>query len=174
METQDVILPDVLPREGMQTAPHAYFVYFIYCAGRIKIGRAADVERRISHISTGSPFRPTIILTVSGSLSAEKELHARFAEDRVHREWFRLSDHLRRYLIKRLCPAGLEAFRKAEEEFLEGLRPAPESPGPRKWQKPKKRCGHGKPLSQSCAKCTREAALKVYDDLVRRFKGDCQ
>lgn len=167
METPGVVLPQLLPREGTPTAPHAYFVYFIYCAGRVKIGRAMDVGKRVSSISTGSPFRPVVLLSVSGSLSAEKEIHTRFAEDRVHREWFRLSDHLRRYLIRRLDSNGLAAFRAAEEEFMESLRPVPDTP--RKLIRPKKLCGHGKPMSKSCARCTREAALRVYDDLIRRL-----
>jgi Meiotically Up-regulated Gene 113 (MUG113) protein len=169
METKDVVLPLAYPREGVPAAPHAYYVYFIYCAGRVKIGRAVDVAKRMSSVSTGSPFRPVVLLAISGSLSAEREVHTRFAEDRVHREWFRLSDHLRRYLVRRLDTAGLAEFRKAEDEFLESLRPASDTP--RKWSKPKKLCSHGKPLSKPCAKCTREAALRVYEDLVRRAEG---
>jgi hypothetical protein len=170
MEYQDVILP-MSYREGVSSAPHAYFVYFIYCAGRVKIGRAADVGKRLSHIATGSPFQPVLILKISGSISAEKELHARFAEDRTHREWFKLSDHLRRYLSRRLSPDEKEVFRKAESGFLESILPEPPSSGPRKWTKPKKRCGHGNPLSRSCAKCTRDAALKVYDELISKFRA---
>ncbi len=169
METQDIVLPIDYPTcEG--SIPHFGYVYFIYCAGRIKIGRAEDVSRRLSQIATGSPFKPALLLSASAPRSAEKELHARFAEDRIHREWFKLSDHLRRYLVRRLNANGLAAFRAAEEEFLSGLRPEPASSGMRKWKKPLKRCGHGKPLSRSCARCTREAALKVYDELKRKLQ----
>lgn len=170
MESQDVVLPNDYPREGVASAPHAYFVYFIYSAGRIKIGRAIDVPARISQIANGSPFRPALILSVSGSLSAEAEVHARFAEDRVHREWFRLSDHLRRYLNNRLDEQGKAALLKAERDFVEALCPSPPDTGIRKWSRPPKRCHHRKPLSKSCSRCKREADLRVYEDLMRKLE----
>lgn len=169
MESSEIVLPDGYPREGVPTAPHAYYVYFIYCAGRVKIGRAMDVKARLKNIAVGSPFRPTVLLAVSGSLSAEKVLHARFAQDRTHGEWFRLSDHLRRYLIPRMSADAVGAFRRAEEEFIESVRPEPEEPGPRKWQRPLKRCHHRVPLTRSCRKCSKETALRVYEELVRRI-----
>lgn len=170
MESQDVVLPKDYPREGNSAAPHAYYVYFIYSAGRIKIGRAIDVPARVSQIANGSPFRPVLIYSVSGSLSAEAEVHARVAEDRVHREWFRLSDHLRRYLNNRLDEQGKAALLQAERNFVESLCPIPPDVGPRKWKRPLKRCHHRAPLSRSCAKCSKEAAMKVYDELVRRMQ----
>lgn len=174
METQDVELPKDYQEEleRLSRLPHAAYVYFIYCAGRIKIGRAEDAPRRLSQIATSSPFKPVILLTVSGPKNYEKELHARFAEDRVHREWFALSDFLRRYLVRRLTPDGLAAFRKAEEDFIESILPPAAATGTRKWSKPKKRCHHRKPLSHSCPQCTREAALRVYDQLIRKMKEE--
>jgi hypothetical protein len=171
MEPSEIVLPKDYPREGNPSAPHAYYVYFIYCAGRVKIGRAMDVSARLNQISTGSPFRPTLILAVSGSLSAEAEVHARFAQDRVHREWFKLSDHLRRYLNNRLDEQGKAALLEAERAFVGSFQPTPPETGSRKWNKPKKRCHHGKPLSLRCAKCVREVDLRVLDELNRKLQA---
>lgn len=168
MEPSEIVLPKDYPREGTASAPHAYYVYFIYCAGRVKIGRAVDVKQRLSSISTGSPFRPTMLLAVSASLSGEREIHARFAEDRVHREWFRLSDYLRRYIVRRLDAEGLAAFRKAEDDFLESFLPGV-AEGRRAWKKPPKLCSHRVPMSKPCAKCTKEADMRVYAELLRRM-----
>lgn len=170
METEVLVLPATYPTEGASTAPHAYFVYFLYCAGRVKIGKANAVNQRVSEYATGCPFQPIVLLAISGTRWSEGELHTRFAEDRRHREWFRLSDHLRRYIVKRLDAEGLAAFRKAEDDFLNSFLPEVETP--RKWKKPKKRCNHGKPLSKPCAQCTRETDMRVYYALVEKMRAE--
>ncbi|WP_246801525.1 hypothetical protein [Bradyrhizobium genosp. L] len=97
----------------------------------------------------------------------------RFAEDRVHREWFVLSDHLRRYIVARLSPDGIAAFRQAENDFIATFLPVEDKPR-RKWKRPLKRCHHGNPLMRSCSKCTKEADLKVYEALRQKLKRDQQ
>lgn len=170
MESQDVVLPNDYPGDTASAYPHACYVYFIYSAGRVKIGRAVDVAARVSQIANGSPFRPALIYSIGGPRALEAELHARFAEDRVHREWFRLSDHLRRYLNGRLDEQGKAAFLQAERDFVKALSPVPPDVGTRKWKKPPKRCHHRNPLSKSCSKCNREADLRVYEELTRRLE----
>lgn len=170
MENQDIVLPVDYPRRRHPYSVNSSFVYFIYGAGRIKIGYSSDVERRLSEIATSNAFRPVLLLTFEGSIEAEREVHAKFAEDRVHLEWFRLSDPLRRYLVKRLDADTLTALRKAEDEFRDSFLPVEEAP--RKWKKPPKRCSHGNPLSRSCAKCTKEADMRVYDALVKKMQAE--
>jgi hypothetical protein len=167
MESSEIVLPKSYPREGDPTAPHAYYIYFVYCAGRVKIGRAVDVEERVSNLSTGCPFKPTLLLSVSASLSGDRTLRARFASDQVHREWFRLSDRLRRYLVARLDDQGLAAFRRAEEEFRDSFLPVTERPN--KWKKPPELCSHRRPVSKPCARCAKEADMRVYEELTRRL-----
>jgi hypothetical protein len=169
METKDVALPKSYPREGDPTAPHAYYLYFVYCAGRVKIGRAVNVAERISNLSTGCPFKPTLLLSVSASLSGDRTLRARFSPDQVHREWFRLSDRLRRYLVARLDDQGLTAFRRAEEEFRDSFLPVPEQP--HKWKNPPELCSHRRPMSKPCAKCTKEADMRVYGALLDKMNA---
>lgn len=169
MENKDVVLPVDYPRRRYPYSVNSRFVYFIYCAGRIKIGYSSDVERRLSGIATGSPFRPIVLLTFEGSIEAEREVHAKFAEDRMHLEWFRLSDPLRRYLVKRIDADTLAAFRKAEDDFRDSFLPVPETP--RKLKKPRKTCGHGNPLSRSCAKCTKETDMRVYYALLDKIEA---
>jgi hypothetical protein len=65
-------------------------VYFIQAedGGPIKIGLAGDPTKRLSELQRTSPQRLRILATEPGSASHERELHERFAEHRLHGEWF--------------------------------------------------------------------------------------
>lgn len=71
-------------------------VYFIAASARglIKIGSAVDPAARLRTLSTGSPDRLHLLATIPGGEKRERELHARFAADRVRGEWFRPSANL--------------------------------------------------------------------------------
>lgn len=74
-----------------QREDSAMFVYFVQSHdGYIKIGRASNVERRITELQSGQPHPLRILLVLSGKASLEFELHARFAHLRVrdNGEWF--------------------------------------------------------------------------------------
>lgn len=68
-------------------------VYFIQAAesGRVKIGIAANPVRRLAELQTGSPEPLRILGVIPGGARLESQLHARFADDRLHGEWFRPS-----------------------------------------------------------------------------------
>lgn len=74
------------------------FVYFIECGGFVKIGVAVNVEKRLASLQTGNPAPLTLLVAISGNEKMERELHKRFAVDRVQGEWFNFSPALKAYI----------------------------------------------------------------------------
>lgn len=70
-------------------------VYFIECAGRIKIGYAKDVRDRIRALSTGAAHNLTLLGTIDGSVHYERAIHARLKHLRQRGEWFVDCDEVR-------------------------------------------------------------------------------
>jgi len=60
--------------------------------GQVKIGMAAEPRQRLSGLQTGSPVELTLLAAGAAEKpkAAEKELHRRYADDRIRGEWFRL------------------------------------------------------------------------------------
>ena len=79
-------------------------VYFIQqeCSdGLIKIGYTSrGVKSRVAALSTGIPYKLTVLKTIEGDLRKEAELHTKFKEDRVNpnREWFYPSNELLEFI----------------------------------------------------------------------------
>lgn len=63
-------------------------VYFIECAGRIKIGTTKNLKSRLSALHTSSPGEIVVIATIPGDRRIERLLHAKLAAHRVKLEWF--------------------------------------------------------------------------------------
>lgn len=59
--------------------------------GLVKIGYAADPERRLKVLQTGCPSKMTIEATIEGDQKFEAELHRLFAPHRKTGEWFDLA-----------------------------------------------------------------------------------
>jgi hypothetical protein len=100
-----------------------------------------------------------------GTVGDEQDLHVRFHADRLHGEWFALSDDLRAHLRPRLCDIGRASLERAEAEFrdyCEAFLASYKAP-PR--HKPRPTCEHGMPLSGICAPCERERDLKILEGL---------
>lgn len=64
-------------------------VYFVECAGRIKIGYTQDVASRLKSLATGAPAEMSILATVDGTVNFERAIHKDLAAYRVKGEWFR-------------------------------------------------------------------------------------
>lgn len=78
------------------------WVYFIVCTetGRCKIGFTRhNVEKRIAGLQMGSASQLALLAMHPGTTSTERRLHEKFGEDRLHGEWFKVSDQLRAYLV---------------------------------------------------------------------------
>jgi Meiotically Up-regulated Gene 113 (MUG113) protein len=77
-------------------------VYFIQCNGDdgpVKIGIAVDPNRRLSELRIGCPY-PMRLLGVGAFPDAdlaERALHARFHNARIHGEWFKCGPVLLEY-----------------------------------------------------------------------------
>lgn len=66
------------------------FVYFIGPRlGPIKIGKAADVKKRLSGLQTSCHEALIVFGVVKGDYNLEKSLHQKFAKLRIRGEWFR-------------------------------------------------------------------------------------
>ncbi|MGE7204945.1 GIY-YIG nuclease family protein [Sphingomonas sp. NPDC019816] len=72
-----------------QSATADRLVYFIGGTdGPVKIGSSANPSARLKEVQTGS-FRALSILAVCpGGFTQERVYHHRFADDRLHGEWF--------------------------------------------------------------------------------------
>lgn len=148
------------------TYPTSDCVYFMYSAGRIKIGFSNGVDQRQLALAGAGPFPPVVVLIMRGSIKDERAMHQKFASARLHGEWFALDKKLRSYLSSRLCDVGRASLDKAEAEFrdfckgfLDGYK-APK-------RKPRPSCDHGKPYGNHCYICERnvaEARIKLIRD----------
>lgn len=67
-------------------------VYFMWSAGKIKIGYTADILRRWDELQIRSAVHVELLLTLEGGPDLELDLHRIFKPDRLRGEWFRISD----------------------------------------------------------------------------------
>jgi hypothetical protein len=72
------------------------FVYFAKVANgnRLKIGLSRDPRTRVKILSIGSPVKLVLYYARPGDRQMETRLHRRFAADRLHGEWFRVSEDI--------------------------------------------------------------------------------
>lgn len=95
-------------------------VYFVQGVdgGPIKIGYTTSMEAdgRLAGLQCGSPVQLRVLHTVRGNQRLERELHVRFAVDRLHGEWFRPSDDLLYWLD---CNGAPEALVRAQRSDIE-------------------------------------------------------
>lgn len=75
-------------------------VYFLEAVGleRVKIGWSDNHQTRIKNIQACSPAVLKLLCTEKGGRNREHFLHAMFAADRLHGEWFTFSDAIRNYI----------------------------------------------------------------------------
>jgi hypothetical protein len=67
------------------------YIYFIQApdCGPVKIGFTTDhPKRRLTQLQTGSPVELTLRAMIRGTHKDELSLHAQFAANRLHGEWF--------------------------------------------------------------------------------------
>ena len=78
-------------------------VYFLECAGFIKIGFASNVYRRAAQIRSHNPLLVTPLgfqqeRRADAVVMLEQALHAQFKEHRHRAEWFRDCEQIRAYV----------------------------------------------------------------------------
>lgn len=89
-----------------QTVPNdpqseTHNVYFVYCAGFVKIGSTNRLVRRLSEMQIGNPFKSQAILLIPGGRLTEQYMHFLFQADHYRGEWFRLGQKLREIIAER-------------------------------------------------------------------------
>lgn len=74
--------------------PRTQYVYIVKAFGYYKIGKAYDVERRISQLQTSLPIPLERVLTIQTKRHGlECALHHRFDHKRQQGEWFSLDSN---------------------------------------------------------------------------------
>lgn len=64
-------------------------LYFIRVKdGPVKIGQAADVQRRLRGFQVGSPYELILVGVVKDAGMYESDIHTRLWEHRIRGEWF--------------------------------------------------------------------------------------
>jgi Meiotically Up-regulated Gene 113 (MUG113) protein len=69
-------------------------VYIVECYGFYKIGKTVNLKNRIREMQTGNPIELQVahVIYSDRHSDVEQALHAVFADQNVHGEWFKLSD----------------------------------------------------------------------------------
>lgn len=70
-------------------------VYFLYSAGKIKIGTTKNIDYRHGALSGASPLPVLCVCQFTGGRVTERKFHEAFKADRLHGEWFTLSADMR-------------------------------------------------------------------------------
>lgn len=75
------------------------YVYFLRGGDMVKIGRSNDAAARICDLRRMSPIPLELVALLKGA-EKEKRLHRKFAEERSHGEWFRVSGRVERFISR--------------------------------------------------------------------------
>jgi len=118
----EIVLGPLSPTHIPGDPEAAGVVYFVYCAGRIKIGYTAEIRNRMASMASNCPAPITLLLTIRGGLHDEAYYHEMFAADRVHLEWFRLSYELRDFLDSQIGADSRALLFEAECDHLDAVR----------------------------------------------------
>jgi hypothetical protein len=77
-------------------------IYFVQEIGwfrsRVKIGYTSDVKRRLEQLRGASPSELKAVLVLPGDMQTEVIYHERFAQYRLHGEWFKFGLKLRLFI----------------------------------------------------------------------------
>jgi hypothetical protein len=103
-------------RELVEAPEH---IYFIYSAGRVKIGFSTNWRVRVDAVCQGCSHHAELVLVMPGTREMEQGYHALFAGSREGGEWFRLEGNMRRFLDRYASAYGRELLDLAHEDFLE-------------------------------------------------------
>lgn len=86
------------PEKPKKPTPERGFVYFLRTGNTVKIGFTTNPKGRLKNIKTACPEPPRIVKILKGGVKLERATHERFAEYRMHGEWFDLRGRLAKYL----------------------------------------------------------------------------
>lgn len=83
------------------------YLYLITDGNHYKIGVAKDPQRRLKALQTGNPKVLKLLATgyrrsTKTAFSVERQIHQGLKRQRLHGEWFRLTDRLVKVVIEQL------------------------------------------------------------------------
>lgn len=98
--------------------PRQRYVYAVEAveSGRVKIGIAEDPAKRLQGHQVSSPERLRLLKVVPGDRKLERELHRRFADSRLHGEWFAPTLEISAWLSE--ATSGFEPLDTASRHLL--------------------------------------------------------
>lgn len=94
-------------------------IYFVYSAGRVKIGYSTNWRARVDAVCQGCGHEAALVLVMPGDRKMEQGYHSLFHESRESGEWFRLDGNVRRFLDLYASAEGREVLKLAHDGFLE-------------------------------------------------------
>lgn len=80
-------------------------IYFIECAGRLKVGFSNNVALRMIALQNAAPRKLNLLGSIAGDKAFERRIHEQLKEHREHGEWFKLNPDVRAF-IRRLVLTG--------------------------------------------------------------------
>lgn len=95
-------------------------VYFITAreVGKVKIGCAYDPAQRLERMQGGSPCKLVLEALLKGSYAEERQIHKLFADERLHGEWFVITEEIEKAI------AANRVGRAPNKEEMARLMPA--------------------------------------------------
>jgi hypothetical protein len=89
-------------------APTRGGIYFLQSEGPgnpVKIGVSTNsIRRRVNSLKTAHPWPVKLVGWIPGDKDVERKLHSQFGKNRLHGEWFELTEELRTF-IQSIRPA---------------------------------------------------------------------
>jgi hypothetical protein len=93
-------------------------IYYIACTAtqRLKIGYTrGEPEVRLKQLQTGSAADLRLMACHHGTLDDERQLHEKFASQRLRGEWFEMSEDLLEHLSMAVWLAGAQCSKTGTE-----------------------------------------------------------
>lgn len=102
-DTKSIPFTDAVPippaLKITEDSPWCY-VYFVQRGPMVKIGKTADVERRIESLQTANHEPLQLLAAIPAHGSLERAIHLRFAEWKKGGEWFQLVPPLTDFILR--------------------------------------------------------------------------
>lgn len=120
----------VKPWNCSESAPAPGYVYAVECAGRMKIGYTANIEKRLASFQHSYPRPVYLLFSVkcpNQKLARwlESELHAGLAPERLQGEWFVLDQDTAYCVLDRMVDCGEWNSTERGDMWRSGITPPP-------------------------------------------------
>ena len=86
-----------------------------------KIGRSANVEKRIKSLQTNCPFQLEILIKVADDSLNEIYWHKHFEQYRTHGEWYKFQDKQVRELRYTIKKINIHRYKSYVDEYIRRL-----------------------------------------------------